>query len=101
MTATVGTRKLTALGENVLIRMHNPDTVTSGGIFLPTKGQEAPDQGIVLSVGPDAQNLGINEDDEVIFVNYTGDRRTVHGSGSDEKIAMVQGKEVLARVEEE
>lgn len=40
------------LGDRVIVRQHDPETVTSFGLVLPQDAQEKPYQGTVLAVGP-------------------------------------------------
>ncbi len=43
---------LVPLGENVLIALDDPDSMTKGGIVLPDQAKEKPRWGTVLAVGP-------------------------------------------------
>jgi chaperonin GroES len=51
----------------LLVRRHEAESVTEGGIVIPEASRNQPQQGIVLAVGPDVTSL--HEGDEILFQN--------------------------------
>jgi chaperonin GroES len=71
--------KLRPLQDRVLIRRVEPETKTSGGIFIPDTAQEKPMEGEVVSVGPGARDeagkvhpLDVKSGDRVLFGKWSG-----------------------------
>jgi chaperonin GroES len=71
--------KLRPLQDRVLIRRVEPETKTSGGIFIPDTAQEKPMEGEVVSVGPGARDeagkvhpLDLKSGDRVLFGKWSG-----------------------------
>ena len=40
------------LGDRVLVKISQAETISDGGIYIPTSAQEKPQDGIVVAVGP-------------------------------------------------
>jgi chaperonin GroES len=71
--------KLRPLQDRVLIRRVEPETKTSGGIFIPDTAQEKPMEGEVVAVGPGARDeagalhpLDVKAGDRVLFGKWSG-----------------------------
>ena len=65
-------KKIRPLGNNLVIIPDDPETVTTGGIVLPTTAQEAPTLATVVAVGP---GLYTGFDEKIIPVTTkVGDR---------------------------
>jgi chaperonin GroES len=71
--------KLRPLQDRVLIRRVEPETKTSGGIFIPDTAQEKPMEGEVVAVGPGARDeagtlhpLDVKAGDRVLFAKWSG-----------------------------
>jgi chaperonin GroES len=71
--------KLRPLQDRVLIRRVEPETKTSGGIFIPDTAQEKPMEGEVVSCGPGARGedgklvpLDVKKGDRVLFGKWSG-----------------------------
>ena len=71
--------KLRPLQDRVLIRRVEPETKTSGGIFIPDTAQEKPMEGEVVAVGPGAHDqtgalhpLDVRAGDRVLFGKWSG-----------------------------
>ena len=71
--------KLRPLQDRVLIRRVEPETKTSGGIFIPDTVQEKPMEGEVVAVGPGARDeagalhpLDVKAGDRVLFGKWSG-----------------------------
>ncbi|HEV2098290.1 MAG TPA: co-chaperone GroES [Stellaceae bacterium] len=71
--------KLRPLQDRVLIRRVEPESKTSGGIFIPDTVQEKPMEGEVVAVGPGARDeagtlhpLDVKAGDRVLFGKWSG-----------------------------
>ena len=71
--------KLRPLQDRVLIRRVEPETKTSGGIFIPDTVQEKPMEGEILAVGPGGRDetgtlhpLDVKAGDRVLFAKWSG-----------------------------
>ncbi len=78
--------KIRPLGEKVLVKRLDAETVTKGGIFLPDTAKEKPQQGTVLAVG-DGKLLDdgsrakhqVAKGDKVLFTSYAGTEIKIDG----------------------
>jgi len=93
--------KIVPIGENVMVKRLEPETVTAGGIVLPDSAREKPWQGRVLSVGdgrllPDGRRIPhqVNEGDRVLFGRYAGTEVLVDGKA----VLIMSEKDILAVV---
>jgi len=93
--------KIVPIGENVVIKRIEPESVTAGGIVLPDSAKEKPWQGRVLSVGDgrilaDGKRIPhqVSEGDRVLFGRYAGTEVMVNG----EELVIISEKEILAVV---
>ncbi len=91
--------KLVPLGEKVIVRQVEAETVTAGGIALPDSATEKPSQGKVLAVGDGRlledgtyAPLQVCEGDKVIFEKYFGCKITLNG----EEYLILNESEILA-----
>jgi chaperonin GroES len=71
--------KLRPLQDRVLIRRVEPETKTSGGIFIPDTAQEKPVEGEIVAVGPGIRDehgklhpLDVTAGDRVLFGKWSG-----------------------------
>src|SRR5881628_3214886 len=71
--------KLRPLQDRVLIRRVEPETKTSGGIFIPDTAQEKPMEGEVVAVGAGTRDehgklhpLDVKSGDRVLFGKWSG-----------------------------
>src|SRR5579863_2930268 len=78
--------KLRPLQDRVLIRCVEPETKTSGGIFIPDTAQEKPMAGEVVAVGPGARDeagrlhpLDVKAGDRVLFGKWSGTEVNLDG----------------------
>jgi len=78
--------KVVPLGDKVVVKRLETESVSSGGIVLPEAAQQRPNQGRVLSVG-DGLLLAngtrashqVHEGDRVLFSRYAGAEVNVDG----------------------
>src|SRR5438552_1918653 len=78
--------KLRPLQDRVLIRRVEPETKTSGGIFIPDTAQEKPVEGEVIAVGPGIRDehgrlhpLDVKAGDRVLFGKWSGNEIKLDG----------------------
>lgn len=69
--------KLEPLNNRVVIQRAKPAEVSKGGVLLPTAAQDKTDEGVVLAVGPNVEEL--DEGDRVVFGKYVGTEIAVDG----------------------
>ena len=91
--------KLVPLGDRVVLRRHDPEERTAGGIVLPDAARDKPQRGEVVAVGDghvrrDGKRvpLTVKEGDSVIFSSYAGDEIRV---GEEEYVLLREG-DILA-----
>lgn len=80
-------RKITPLGDRVLVRALVPTTKTKSGIIIPdTAGKERPEQGTVIAVGLGRTTDGgvvikptVKVGDEVLFSKYGPEEIKIDG----------------------
>ncbi len=80
-------RKITPLGDRVLVRVDQVETKTKSGIIIPdTVGKERPEQGVVVEVGvgrtTDQGVLiapSVKRGDTIIFSKYGPDEIKIDG----------------------
>lgn len=82
-------KKITPLGNRVLIKRFQPAT-TKGGIFLPESAQKKPQQGEVIAVGPGKydekgklQPLHVKVGDQILFSSYGGSEVKTEEMGTE------------------
>ena len=78
--------KLRPLQDRVLVRRVEPETKTSGGIFIPDMAQEKPVEGEVIAVGPGIRDehgnlhpLDVAPGDRVLFGKWSGNEIKLDG----------------------
>ena len=78
--------ELRPLQDRVLIRRVEPETKTSGGIFIPDTAQEKPVEGEVIAVGPGIRDehgklhpLDVAPGDRVLFGKWSGNEIKLDG----------------------
>ncbi len=91
--------KIRPLGEKVLVKRLDAETVTKGGIFLPDTAKEKPQQGTVLAVG-DGKQLDdgsrakhqVKKGDKVLFTSYAGTEIKIEG----QELVLMDESDILA-----
>jgi chaperonin GroES len=91
--------KVVPLGDKVVIKRLEADGKSAGGILLPDKAKEKPQQGKVLSVG-DGRLLSsggriaheVSEGDRVLFPRWAGTEVTING----QELLILSEDEILA-----
>jgi len=102
-TATASTKKLSPLGDRVVVRPTPREEMTKSGIVLPDTAKEKPQEGTVLAVGPGRilddgkrETIDISTGQRVLYAKYAGTEFTVDG----EDLLIISQKDILAIVEE-
>ena len=78
--------KVRPLGDRVLVKPHDEEETTSGGILLPDTAKEKPMEGTVTAVGPgrildsgERQPMTVQENDVVVYAKYAGTEVRING----------------------
>jgi len=93
--------KLRPLQDRVLVRRVEPETKTSGGIFIPDMAQEKPVEGEVIAVGPGIRDehgnlhpLDVAPGDRVLFGKWSGNEIKLDG----EELVIMKETELMGVV---
>ena len=91
---------LKPMGDRVVVRPSEQESVTKGGIFLPDTAQERPQKGEVVSTGPGRMlengkrvEMEVKAGDTVIYSKYAGTEIEVQ----DEELLVLGGQRHLGR----
>jgi chaperonin GroES len=94
---------LRPLQDRVLIRRVDPETKTSGGIFIPDLAQEKPTEGEVVSVGAGTRDnsgtlhpLDVKAGDRVLFGKWSGNEIKLNG----EDLMIMKESDIMGIVEQ-
>lgn len=90
---------LTPLGDNVILEPKEAESVTKGGLLLPTSGKEKPNEGAVLAVGPgkiddesgELEPLQIQVGEKVLYQKYGAEKVTFDGT----EYVLISDRDVL------
>ena len=101
-TAVASTKKLSPLGDRVVVRPTPREEMTKSGIVLPDTAKEKPQEGTILAVGPGRilddgkrESLDVKNGQRVLYAKYAGTEFTVDG----EDLLIISQKDILAIVE--
>ncbi len=94
--------KIRPLGEKILVKRLEAETMTAGGIVLPDSAKEKPKEGTVLAVG-DGRMLAdgtrgkfqVAKGDVVLFTSYAGTEIKI----DSEEYLLMDESDVLAIVQ--
>jgi len=84
------------LFDMVLVEVLKEPEMSPGGIVLPDKARERPDEGIIRAIGPDVTAVEIG--DHVIFGKYVGVYLTLTGLEGN---LLIHQTDLLGRIKEE
>lgn len=94
--------KIRPLGDKVLVKRLEAESVTAGGIVLPDTAKEKPKQGTILAVGEGSLNkdgsraaMQVKVGDTVLFTSYAGTTVKVDG----EELMLMDESDILAIVD--
>lgn len=92
------------LSDRVVIRRHDEETKTTGGILLPDSARQKPQRGTVLAVGPGKQlkdgtrrPLQVKKGDVVLFTNWAGDE--FKATSREDNVLLMHEEDILAVLE--
>ncbi len=98
-TSTKSATDLKPMGDRVVVRPSEQESVTKGGIFLPDTAQERPQKGEVVSTGPGRMlengkrvEMEVKAGDTVIYSKYAGTEIEVQ----DEELLVMGANDILA-----
>jgi len=82
------------IGERVLIRPIEKQSVTKGGIYIPESAKEEKKEANVIAVGQrkDGKELPLKKGDKILYGGYSSDDFEIDG----EKYIFIEFKDVLA-----
>ena len=92
------------LADRVVVRQLEAENTSSGGIILPGKAAEKPNQGEVIAVGlgrtldnGDVHPVAVAVGDRVLFGKYASTEHTIDG----EELLIVRESDILAVIEQD
>ena len=93
---------LKPLGDRVIVKAVEEESVTAGGLVLPDTAQEKQQRGKIISVGDGAWDedgekripLDVAAGDEVLYSKYGGTEVTVEG----EDLLVLRESDILAKI---
>jgi chaperonin GroES len=87
------------LGDKVLVKRLESESMTAGGIVLPDTAKEKPKRGRVQAVGDgkllntgERSKLQVKKGDEVLFTSYAGTEVKING----EEFLIMEESDILA-----
>ena len=80
------------LGDRVVLKQQEAEEKTKSGIILPDSAKEKPQAAVVVSVGPDVDQ--VKEGDKVIYTEYAG----TEVKYQEEEYTIVAQKDIIAIV---
>ena len=101
--ATATAKKLSPLGDRVVIKPSAREEMTKSGIVLPDTAKEKPQEGKVLAVGPGRilddgkrESIDVKKGDKVLYAKYAGTEFKI----DENELLIVSQKDILAVVED-
>ncbi len=96
--------KVRPLADRIVVRRHDPEERTAGGIVLPDSAKNKPQKGKVLAVGAgrmlkdgSRRGLQVKVGDEVLFTAWAGDE---YKAAKGEEILLMREEDILAVINE-
>ena|ERR1043165_6594809 len=96
--------KVKPLGDRIVVRRHEAETKTAGGIVLPDSAKDKPQRGKVLAVGAGRQlkdgsrkGVQVKVGDHVVFTAWAGDE---YKDGQGGNILIMREEDILAVVDD-
>ena len=82
------------LHDRVVVKPHERETMTSGGIIIPDTAKEKPQKGKIVAVGAGKKDepMTVNVGDNVIFSKYGGTEVQIDG----DEYMILKESEILA-----
>ena len=63
---------LRPIGQRVLLKVLDEESVTSSGLVIPDTAKEKPQKGEVIAVGDDTEMIKVKVGETVLFPKYSG-----------------------------
>src|SRR6478752_3046154 len=99
--ATATAKKLSPLGDRVVIKPSAREEMTKSGIVLPDTAKEKPQEGTIIAAGPGRiledgkrEAMDVKAGDKVLYAKYAGTEFKVDG----DELLIVSQKDILAIV---
>ena len=96
------TLKIQPLGDRLVVRRDEAETVSAGGIYLPETSKNKPSRGVVQCVGNGRllkdgtrSTLQIQKGDHVLFLSYAGEEFKLDG----QEYLLLREEDILAVIE--
>ena len=86
--------RLEPLESYVILRQEKPEETTSSGIILPGQTAERPQYATVIAIGPDVDDISIN--DKVIYSKYAGTQVTIE----EDSCVIIKNSDILAIIKD-
>ena len=83
------------IGSRVLIKIVQSEQKSAGGIFIPETAQEKTQEGVVLAVGDNKDEIKVKVKDRIIYDKYAGTSIKVDG----EEQLILKMDDIIAIVE--
>jgi len=79
------------LFDRVVVRVHDADDVSEGGIIIPDNAKDKPQEATVVAIGPDVKCVDV--DNVIYFSKYAGTEFKV----GDEVVLLLREEDIFAR----
>lgn len=79
------------LKDKVVVKPKGQDETLPSGIVIPAVAQEKVNEGKIVTLGPEAEELGLKEDETVVYSKYGGVEVEVDG----EELLILRVSDVL------
>ncbi len=96
--------KVRPLADRIVVRRHDAEERTAGGIVLPDTAKNKPQKGKVLAVGSGKmlkdgtrRGLQVNVGDTVLFTSWAGDE---YKEARGDEILLMREEDILAVIDE-
>ena len=89
----MGVKKLTPMGDRVVIKPEPEESKTKSGIVIPDSAKEKPQEGTVIAIGDD-KKIKVKAGQKVIYSKYSGNEIKV----ADKEYLLVKNEDILAIV---
>jgi len=87
--------KVKPVGDRVLVKLEKSETKSTGGIIIPDTAQEKTQQGLVIDVGDDKEEIKVKAGQKVMYDKYAGTQIKVNG----EEHLVLKMADIIAIVE--
>lgn len=95
--------KITPLRDRVLIRRHDEEHMSAGGIILADSAKKKSVQGTVIAVGPGKSNsagtvlpMSVQVGDKVIFGKYAGTEVELQDLNHEGQFVLMSEEDIMA-----